>query len=220
MLPLPPLPPPSSTKPLLQSHQLVSQRRLPPIATLAAEVVSDCLGERNLQQPPYLAQAAMPLGISAPASGTLITTSPVAASTIARALATGKAEELAEPALVHASSQQSAHLVSNIKSGNAFIQAQATSIPALAPLPEIVGTGVPANVISNPTAAGVAISTSVTSCHGPAMTPRRRTGSHKLTDSQVYERLKQLVSKGDPFSKYKLVEKIGQGSVALFGCYK
>ena len=41
--------------------------------------------------------------------------------------------------------------------------------------------------------------------------PRRRNGSHRLTDQQVHERLKTIVSKGDPYHKYRLVEKIGQG---------
>ncbi|CAL8099594.1 unnamed protein product [Calicophoron daubneyi] len=42
--------------------------------------------------------------------------------------------------------------------------------------------------------------------------PRRRNGAHRLTDQQVHERLKAIVSKGDPYDKYRLVEKIGQGA--------
>ncbi|VDP75588.1 unnamed protein product [Echinostoma caproni] len=41
--------------------------------------------------------------------------------------------------------------------------------------------------------------------------PRRRNGTHRLTDQQVHERLKTIVSKGNPHDKYRLVEKIGQG---------
>ncbi|TPP61717.1 Serine/threonine-protein kinase PAK 3 [Fasciola gigantica] len=42
--------------------------------------------------------------------------------------------------------------------------------------------------------------------------PRRRNGNHRLTDQQVHERLKTIVSKGNPHDKYRLVEKIGQGA--------
>ncbi|KAL7056940.1 hypothetical protein AAHC03_019084 [Spirometra sp. Aus1] len=42
--------------------------------------------------------------------------------------------------------------------------------------------------------------------------PRRRTNSHRLTDAQVFDRLRAIVSPGDPLQKYQLVEKIGQGA--------
>lgn len=45
--------------------------------------------------------------------------------------------------------------------------------------------------------------------------PRRRapgTVHHRLTDQQIHDRLKTIVSKGDPYKKYRLVEKIGQGA--------
>ncbi|KAF6779704.1 hypothetical protein AHF37_01480 [Paragonimus kellicotti] len=46
----------------------------------------------------------------------------------------------------------------------------------------------------------------------PSSTPRRRNGAHRLTDQQVHERLRTIVSKGNPYDKYQLVEKVGQGS--------
>ncbi|KAH8854913.1 Serine/threonine-protein kinase PAK 3 [Schistosoma japonicum] len=42
--------------------------------------------------------------------------------------------------------------------------------------------------------------------------PRRRTGNHRLTDQQVHEKLRAIVSKGDPYQKYRIVDKIGQGA--------
>lgn len=42
--------------------------------------------------------------------------------------------------------------------------------------------------------------------------PRRRTGNHRLTDQQVHEKLRAIVSKGDPYQKYRMVDKIGQGA--------
>lgn len=41
--------------------------------------------------------------------------------------------------------------------------------------------------------------------------PRRRTGNHRLTDQQVHDKLRAIVSKGDPYQKYRMVDKIGQG---------
>ncbi|CAH8458118.1 unnamed protein product [Dicrocoelium dendriticum] len=46
----------------------------------------------------------------------------------------------------------------------------------------------------------------------PASAPRRRNGSHRLTDQQVHDRLKTIVSRGSPYDKYRLVEKVGQGA--------
>ncbi|KAA3678911.1 uncharacterized protein DEA37_0009334 [Paragonimus westermani] len=46
----------------------------------------------------------------------------------------------------------------------------------------------------------------------PSSTPRRRNGAHRLTDQQVHERLRTIVSKGNPYDKYQLVEKVGQGA--------
>ncbi|TGZ72580.1 hypothetical protein CRM22_002010 [Opisthorchis felineus] len=46
----------------------------------------------------------------------------------------------------------------------------------------------------------------------PTSATRRRHGSQRITDTQVYERLKAVVSKGDPYQKYRLVEKVGQGA--------
>ncbi|KAF7252141.1 hypothetical protein EG68_10365 [Paragonimus skrjabini miyazakii] len=46
----------------------------------------------------------------------------------------------------------------------------------------------------------------------PSSTPRRRNGAHRLTDQQVHERLRAIVSKGNPYDKYQLVEKVGQGA--------
>lgn len=45
-----------------------------------------------------------------------------------------------------------------------------------------------------------------------ASAPRRRNGSHRLTDQQVHDRLKTIVSKGSPYDKYRIVEKVGQGA--------
>ncbi|KAA0187193.1 Serine/threonine-protein kinase PAK 3 [Fasciolopsis buskii] len=45
--------------------------------------------------------------------------------------------------------------------------------------------------------------------------PRRRNGNHRLTDQQVHERLKVIVSKGNPHDKYRLVEKIRQGAFGV-----
>ncbi|CAH8437313.1 unnamed protein product [Heterobilharzia americana] len=42
--------------------------------------------------------------------------------------------------------------------------------------------------------------------------PRRRTGNHRLTDQQVHDKLRAIVSKGDPYQKYRMVDKIGQGA--------
>ncbi|CAH8435894.1 unnamed protein product [Schistosoma turkestanicum] len=42
--------------------------------------------------------------------------------------------------------------------------------------------------------------------------PRRRTGNHRLTDQQVRDKLRAIVSKGDPYQKYRIVDKIGQGA--------
>ncbi|VDN42635.1 unnamed protein product [Dibothriocephalus latus] len=47
--------------------------------------------------------------------------------------------------------------------------------------------------------------------HQAAVAPRRRANSHRLTDAQVFDRLRAIVSPGDPLQKYQLVEKIGQG---------
>ncbi|KER18745.1 hypothetical protein T265_12173 [Opisthorchis viverrini] len=49
------------------------------------------------------------------------------------------------------------------------------------------------------------------SSKAPTSATRRRHGSQRITDTQVYERLKAVVSKGDPYQKYRLVEKVGQG---------
>uniref|UniRef100_A0A0X3P903 non-specific serine/threonine protein kinase n=1 Tax=Schistocephalus solidus TaxID=70667 RepID=A0A0X3P903_SCHSO len=48
--------------------------------------------------------------------------------------------------------------------------------------------------------------------HQLAAAPRRRANSHRLTDAQVFDRLRAIVSPGDPLQKYQLVEKIGQGA--------
>ncbi|VDD83463.1 unnamed protein product [Mesocestoides corti] len=50
--------------------------------------------------------------------------------------------------------------------------------------------------------------------HHQHAAPRRRTNNHhhRLTDLQVYEKLRAVVSAGSPTDKYCVVEKIGQGA--------
>ncbi|CAH8824884.1 unnamed protein product [Trichobilharzia szidati] len=74
------------------------------------------------------------------------------------------------------------------------------------------------------TTAGVAVTATTTTATAAATAvedvvksttpsaPRRRTGNHRLTDQQVHDKLRAIVSKGDPYKKYRMVDKIGQGA--------
>lgn len=60
---------------------------------------------------------------------------------------------------------------------------------------------VPSSFMSMP------ISSATTIAPSSGTTPRRR----KMTDEEILERLKMIVSIGDPNRKYTKMEKIGQG---------
>ncbi|XP_018647827.1 hypothetical protein Smp_159730.1 [Schistosoma mansoni] len=61
------------------------------------------------------------------------------------------------------------------------------------------------------TSAAAAVATEDVAKSTTPNAPRRRTGNHRLTDQQVHDKLRAIVSKGDPYKKYRMVDKIGQG---------
>ncbi|XP_018647828.1 protein kinase [Schistosoma mansoni] len=62
------------------------------------------------------------------------------------------------------------------------------------------------------TSAAAAVATEDVAKSTTPNAPRRRTGNHRLTDQQVHDKLRAIVSKGDPYKKYRMVDKIGQGA--------
>ncbi len=125
-------------------------------------------------------------------------------------------------------------LLSLAESGTATIKAATPSptsphppTPQLKPVPAAV---LPSSVTAaphqqNPTTAAApsphhhfpnaprAPATNQTHQPHAAAPPRRRANNHhhKLSDLQVYEKLRAIVSPGNPSDKYCVVEKIGQG---------
>ncbi|CAH8438826.1 unnamed protein product [Schistosoma guineensis] len=68
-----------------------------------------------------------------------------------------------------------------------------------------------ATITTTTTSAAAAAAEDVAKSTTPSA-PRRRTGNHRLTDQQVHDKLRAIVSKGDPYQKYRMVDKIGQGA--------
>ncbi len=118
----------------------------------------------------------------------------------------------AQPGLQERNQTNQNHVRANGAHTNGAPRAQPpTRIPAapqpVAPLNVKQPTGAPADASDSHKQAGLALATK-----GPGTTRQKEVRMSSMTESQVMEKLKQVVSKDDPQLSYSKQKKIGQGA--------